>query len=481
MHNANIPTPLRRSSRVPITVPIRVTSLSPAAQFSEMCETLVVSAHGCAMRSSVRLDTGVPVRFQSKEGRQTTALVVYCQPMGPDQPGWRLGARLDRPENFWGLKTCPQDWVRSSQISGPAVNHLPAKRTAKVEVIDQPQTQVALSAKAGVAKEQLKAMVAELIQPLQTELTEFRESMARGENKRSRFEVSLSHIPPELQEQLWTRLRQDLGTLVVRQTREHADQVLAAAQATIEEKVASARDGFRQNLAEELRSVEQRAQSLTETAVESMRQHLRSGIGTFQQHVSDAANSLDQKSEELFQSSQQRLGERHDAYCREMREVQSAVAAQSSRLQAQIADLGGRIAKLDEFARRLESDLDARLARVASDMVADAQTQLENATESMVKQLATRSAKELSDQLDDACGKLKTMQNGIEVSVAESLKTEVADTLQSFEQTVEELAQHSVGRWRLALAREFNSLVKMLGQQLRVEAGSDGDETQLLK
>jgi hypothetical protein len=406
---------------------------------------------------------------------------VYCQPMGPDQPGWRLGARLDRPENFWGLKACPQDWVRLPKISAPVEHHLPPKPAGKVEAIDQPQNQVASSSKAAVPKEHLRAVVAELIQPLQAELTELRESMARGEPKRSRFEVSLSHIPPELQEQLWVRLRQDLGSLVIRQTREQSDQVLGAAQATIEEKIAGAQDGFRQHIAEELRSVEQRAQNLTETAVDSMRQHLRAGIGTFQQHVSDAAASLEQKSEELFQSSQQRLGERHDGYCREMREVQSTVAAQSSRLQAQIADLGSRIAKLDEFASRLESDLDGRLARMASDIVSESHTQLESEAESVVKQLAIRSAKELSNQLDDASGRLKVMQNEIETSVAESLKTEVADTLQSFEQTVEELAQHSVGRWRLALAREFNSLVKMLGQQLRVEAVLDGDETQSVK
>ncbi len=48
--------PERRSSRVPVKVPIRVTSMEPRAQFSEVCETLVVSAHGCALRS--RLETG---------------------------------------------------------------------------------------------------------------------------------------------------------------------------------------------------------------------------------------------------------------------------------------------------------------------------------------------------------------------------------------------------------------------------------------
>ncbi|MGA7634759.1 MAG: PilZ domain-containing protein, partial [Terriglobales bacterium] len=54
---------LRRSSRVPIKVPIRVTSLEPNAQFSELCETLVVSAHGCALRFPLKLDAGSALRL----------------------------------------------------------------------------------------------------------------------------------------------------------------------------------------------------------------------------------------------------------------------------------------------------------------------------------------------------------------------------------------------------------------------------------
>src|SRR6201993_5576112 len=102
MQNANSPAALRRSSRVPINVPILVTSLEPGTRFSEVCETLVVNAHGCAMRSPVKLDAGVLLHFHSKEGRETTAKVIYCEPFESDR-GWRLGARLHPPPNFWGL------------------------------------------------------------------------------------------------------------------------------------------------------------------------------------------------------------------------------------------------------------------------------------------------------------------------------------------------------------------------------------------
>jgi hypothetical protein len=73
---------IRRSSRIPVSVPVRVTSLEPNAQFSEICETLVVSAHGCALRFPLQLDTGSALRLHGRGGRQATAYVVFCQPDG---------------------------------------------------------------------------------------------------------------------------------------------------------------------------------------------------------------------------------------------------------------------------------------------------------------------------------------------------------------------------------------------------------------
>src|ERR1700735_1901968 len=93
MQNSYSPSNLRRSSRVPVNVPVLVTSLEPGARFSEVCETLVVNAHGCSMRSQVKLAAGVVVHFHSKEERGTTAKVVYCQPLDSDRGGWRLAAR----------------------------------------------------------------------------------------------------------------------------------------------------------------------------------------------------------------------------------------------------------------------------------------------------------------------------------------------------------------------------------------------------
>src|ERR1022692_2151964 len=104
MQNSYAPASLRRSSRVPVNVPILVTSLEPGARFSEVCETLEVNAHGCSMRSQVKLDAGVVVHFHSKEGRETTAKVVYCQPLDSAREGWRLGARPGSAGDLLGFE-----------------------------------------------------------------------------------------------------------------------------------------------------------------------------------------------------------------------------------------------------------------------------------------------------------------------------------------------------------------------------------------
>src|SRR6202030_3614710 len=96
------------------------------------------------------------------------------------------------------------------------------------------------------------------------------------------------------------------------------------------------------------------------------------------------------RSEEFLRGLQQRLSEEHETYRREMQTVQAAVGSESSRLQAQNADLAARMSKLDESARQLESDLDSRLVQMGSDIISGARTQLERALDVVLKELGTR-------------------------------------------------------------------------------------------
>ena len=47
--------PIRRSTRLPLEIPLRVTSLDPKVKFAEDCNTVTVNAHGCGLMSPKRL------------------------------------------------------------------------------------------------------------------------------------------------------------------------------------------------------------------------------------------------------------------------------------------------------------------------------------------------------------------------------------------------------------------------------------------
>ena len=481
MHNRNIPITLRRSSRVPAAVPILVTSLEPQIHFSEVCETLVVSAHGCAMRSPVKLDAGVPLHFHGKDGRETTAQVVSCQPIGSNSQGWRLGARLDRPENFWGLRDSPKDWA--ALLAAPVVPPLPPTLAltaeASHEIPGQPSqsSDVLFDDEAPHATEEhFKRMIAESVRPLQAEVMALKEKLARGEANRSRFEVSLSSIPPELEQQLELRLQKDLGPRVLDEARQQSALLLAAAKAVIDQRTTEANEDFLHRVAGQLQAVEQRAQDIPERISEDVREQLRGGLGEFQLKLLEGGSQLKRLSEELLEFLQHSLNGEHNARRGELEQVRTRVALESSRLYEQVEYLDSRIKKLDESARNLESGLDQRLSQMASDTLRNTRTELESVADTILKELTTRNVQALETQLDQACGNMKIIQKEIVVSFSESLKVQAVEALQTFEHSMEELAKVSLERWRLTLAGVLNALVNCLGGQFRLEAESSDDK-----
>jgi len=464
MHNGAAPTILRRSSRVPTALQILVTSLE-GTHFSEVCETLVVNAHGCAILTRVKFDTGVPLNLHSKDGRETTAHVVTCQPIGSDQGSWRLGAQLDRPENFWGLRDCPKDWV----LPAPVVQRPPQiLKSMNTSVSPQPsgqENQPSEAVRDRVARqleEQVRRMIAESVRPLQAEVVALRERMAQREANPSRFEVSLSKIPPELEQQIESRLRKDLGPRVLDEARQQSVHLLESAKTTIDQRVTEGHDNFLRRVGEELGVVEKRAQDISAHISENTREHLRRGLEDFQQRLLDGGNSLKHLSEELLEFLQHNLNAEHDARRGDLEQLRSAVASESSRLQEQVDYLDARIAKLDESTRCLESGLDHRLSRMSSEVVTDTRSQFENVAKEILEELTARSIKALSDQLDEATEKMKIVQNGIVASASESLKGQAANASQAFEHSMEHLARLSIEHWRLKVEVGLNALAKSL-------------------
>ncbi len=464
---------IRRSSRVPVKVPVRVTSLEPNTEFSEICETLVVNAHGCALRFPIQLDTGSALRLHGRGGRQATAYVVFCQPMGSDGQGFRLGARLDRPENFWELESYPDDW-QVLEMPAPGVPKSPRKPAASSAVVPKPQTPSRASQEfidkleEQLSEDRLRGVLATLVRPLQAEVTELRGKLAANA-KRNRFEVSLGYIPPELEEKLWERLRQDLGARVLQETREQSAEMLGSAKTAIEQKVSAALTEFRHRLAGELHAVEQRAQVLSKELTATTQQHVRAGIEKLQRQALDTGAHLNAQGEKLLSSLQGQLAESHNAHRQQIERIQADATTKASRLQPEVSDLGRRIGALNESVRRLESDLDAHLEGVANEIVSESRTQLENAVALALKDLQGRGSNEVETRLNEICGHLRTIQNRIESSFAGSLKTQGEEAGDLIAQQFEALAKQSLEKLRISLANDLNSVARTLGNRLRQE------------
>jgi len=102
---------IRRSTRLPLEVPVQVTSLDASTPFSLECNTTLVNAHGCGLIVPRMLAQGVQLRLEIVSAkRHTTARVAEVVPLGGDPETWLVGLELDVPGNFWGIEYAPSDW-----------------------------------------------------------------------------------------------------------------------------------------------------------------------------------------------------------------------------------------------------------------------------------------------------------------------------------------------------------------------------------
>lgn len=122
---------IRRSTRLPLEVPVRVTSLHPATPFSVQCNTTLVNAHGCGLIAPNAITHGIQVRLEIVSAkRHTTARVAEVVPLGGDPETWLVGLELDIPGNFWGIEYAPSDWKIEESPQPPAEPKQPAPESA---------------------------------------------------------------------------------------------------------------------------------------------------------------------------------------------------------------------------------------------------------------------------------------------------------------------------------------------------------------
>ena len=481
MNTGHFPTALRRSSRVPTALPILVTTLD-GTQFSEVCETVVVNAHGCAIVSPVKFDAGVPLRLHTKQGRETTAHVVSCQPVGSDNQTWRLGAKLDHPENFWGLSNCPDDWaLRSLPLSsklqqGPATVTTLDSSKAPGHVSQSPEVILDLVARRLEAP--LRRMIAESLSPLQSQVSALKETLARREANPSRFEVSLSSIPLDLEQQLESRLRKDIGPRVLDDSRQQYAHLLDAAKTTIDRTTNEGYQDFLRRTGEELKAVEKRAQDISAHISADAHEHVRRGLEEFQQKLLDGGNSLKRLSEELLGFMQHNLNDEHNARRADLEQFRASVTSESSRLHKDIEELDSRIARLSESTRLLESGLDRRLSEMCGNTIKDARSRLESITSEILEELTARGLKISGDQLDKSNENMALVQKNIIASASELINAEATSALQAFKHSMDETTSISLDRWRRKLADGLNALASSFSAKFQSAAdrGAEGSQ-----
>jgi len=466
MHSEDILVSPRRSSRIPVAMPILVTSLN-GAHYSEVCETLVVNAHGCAIRSRAKLDPGVSLHLHSKDGRGTIAQVVSCQRM--DSQSWRLGAQLEHPGNFWGLQNFPKDWPLALPAPSPRIPQLaaPAQNTVGLIGVRVERSE----ARPKLSEEDVKKVILELVRPLHAEIAGMKEKLARADANRSRFDVSLASIPAELEQQLEQRLRQDLGPKVVNEAREQASRTLSATKTAIETMVAEVQQEFQRRSKEELAVVEERASQISTQIVETIREQLHDGVGDLQRKLADGRNQLKRTGEQLLVSLQTSLSDEHNTRREDLERLRVEVADQSLRLHEQIEQLDNRVSMLHDSLRSWESGLDGRLTQMATETLSNTREQIEAAADSIVQEMKNRGAQTIDNQLDEAAGNMRIIQKGIVASLSESLKAQTAETLQEFERSLDQLTHSSIERCRQRIAAGLNAVVNNLGEQFQAEAG----------
>jgi glutamyl-tRNA reductase len=113
---------------------------------------------------------------------------------------------------------------------------------------------------------------------------------------------------------------------------------------------------------------------------------------------------------------------------------------------------------------------------MATETVNNTRNEIEGVADNTLQELKTRSAQTLSNQMDEAAGDMKIVQQGIVASVSESLKAHSADALQEFEQSMEELAHSSIERCRSRIAAGLNAVAKNLGEHFQTEHGLGSDD-----
>lgn len=101
----------RRRSRIQHKVRVIVSGTSADGfNFAEETDTVTVSKHGAAVRTTYHLQLGQDVSLRIKENNRVAQfLVVWLGESGTPSEG-KAGLEWVDPRRFWGIEFAPEDW-----------------------------------------------------------------------------------------------------------------------------------------------------------------------------------------------------------------------------------------------------------------------------------------------------------------------------------------------------------------------------------
>jgi len=363
---ARFATGRRRSRRLPLAVPLFVSSQDPTKEFSENCETIWINAHGCSLRSPKPLHPGDIVRLDVLHSdRKTQARVVHAEAIGN---AWEIGLELDKAENFWGVNFPPEDWV-SAVSEAPAAaataSDAPASPTS-APLPPQPE----LASNQGVQLAQLEGAIQQEVASLVTQ------------SEQSQYEV-LGRLVNDLRTELYATMKREYERTLAGAER-IAERIAADIQARLSHELTHRLESV-VSVLEEVRQTKTYLESLVSVVSEQMeaqRQQWASlqGSSTVSSHgtreVAEAelravgSQWLEEMRQELASEYAERRMELYEGLETQLNEVRTQLANQLQRAQ-QIS------AHLENFSQNFLANLEKQLTHGLAEVLEPARAQLD--------------------------------------------------------------------------------------------------------
>ena len=420
--------------RLPLAVPLFVSSHDPGKEFSETCETIWVNAHGCSIRLPKALHPGDVVRLDIPHSdRKTQARVVQAKAVGD---AWEIGLELDKAENFWGVNFPPEDWVSARGEAPAAAAAAPEAAVTPTPAPPPPQPELASDQRAKLTELELA-----LQQKAASLATQFEES----------------------QREVLGRLLNDVRTELYATIKREWERTLAETQRVAEKHVADMQERLSQGLThrleasapvlEEVRQTKTYLESLVRTISEQMEAQRQQWASL---QTSSTATSPPPITREVAEAELRGLGgqwleemrqELATEYAERRLELYASLEGQLSEAREQIANQLKHAqqisAHLESFSASFLASLEKQLARGLAEVLEPAGAQLDaqlRQTQAAhlrgVEERIEEHSRQLTARIEQAIAALEQREQAVSTTVDERVRSQQERLLEGSAQLV---------------------------------------------